>query len=57
MVLKRTTKEELQSIHEELELLRSEVRGLLLEVKVLIENIQREQTTSHQPSLFDMEIR
>lgn len=55
--MQRTTKQELQSIHEELELLRSEIRGLVLEVKVLIDIVHREQANTKQPTLFDMETR
>lgn len=55
--MQRTTKQELQSIHEELELLRSEIRGLVLEVKVLIDIVHREQASSEQLNLSDMEVK
>ena len=54
---KRTTKEELISIHEEIELLRNEVRGLLMEVKYLVAMVREDKGSQEHLHLSDMEIR
>lgn len=53
----RTTKQELQDIRGEIELLRSEVRGLVLEVKYLVDMMRREKPSPQKPNLFNMEVR
>ncbi len=42
-MIKRTTKEELYEVKQEIELLRTEVKNLVLEVRILCENLKKEK--------------
>ena len=42
-MIKKTTKEELKELRDEVELLRTEVKNLVLEVHILCDNLKREK--------------